>query len=107
MRGKINDRGIEDRSGCSLMRGLHTRKPLNSIRTRDTSRRIRNVFLCNAMVNLYMIDTNSMGIPMMYQIQRDKCFPLPTYDLNTINRVKRHCVRKILDQELYSTFIFS
>lgn len=43
----------------------------------------RNVFLCNAMVNLYMIDTNSMGIPMMYQIQRDKCFPLPTYDLNT------------------------
>ena len=42
----------------------------------------RNVFLCNAMVNLYMIDTNSMGIPMMYQIQRDKCFPLPTYDLN-------------------------
>lgn len=40
------------------------------------------MFLCNAMVNLYMIDTNSMGIPMMYQIQRDKCFPLPTYDLN-------------------------
>lgn len=58
----------------------------------------RNVFLCNAMVNLYMIDTNSMGIPMMYQIQRNKCFPLPTYDLNTINRVKVTVYGKILDK---------
>ena len=58
----------------------------------------RNMFLCNAMVNLYMIDTNSMGIPMMYQIQRDKCFPLPTYDLNTINRVKVTVYGKILDK---------
>ena len=58
----------------------------------------RNVFLCNAMVNLYMIDTNSMGIPMMYQIQRDKCFPLPTYDLNTINRVMVTVYGKILDK---------
>ena len=58
----------------------------------------RNVFLCNAMVNLYMIDTNSMGIPMMYQIQRDKCFPLPTYDLNTVNRVKVTVYGKILDK---------
>ena len=58
----------------------------------------RNVFLCNAMVNLYMIDTNSMGIPMVYQIQRDKCFPLPTYDLNTINRVRVIVYGKILDK---------
>ena len=45
-----------------------------------------------------MIDTNSMGIPMMYQIQRDKCFPLPTYDLNTTNRVKVTVYGKILDK---------
>lgn len=45
-----------------------------------------------------MIDTNSMGIPMMYQIQRDRCFPLPTYDLNTINRVKVTVYGKILDK---------
>lgn len=36
----------------------------------------RNAFLCNAMVNMYMIDTNSMGIPMIYEIQKGKCFPL-------------------------------
>ena len=66
----------------------------------------RNVFLCNAMVNLYMIDTNSMGIPMMYQIQRDKCFPLPTYDLNTINRVTVTVYGKILDKN-YTQLLYS
>jgi ATP-dependent DNA helicase RecG len=64
------------------------------------------MFLCNAMVNLYMIDTNSMGIPMMYQIQRDKCFPLPTYDLNTINRVKVTVFGKILDKN-YTQLLYS
>lgn len=58
----------------------------------------RNGFLCHAMVNLYMIDTNAMGIPMMYQIQRDKCFPLPTYDLEDVNRVKVTLYGKILDR---------
>lgn len=66
----------------------------------------RNVFLCNAMVNLYMIDTNSMGIPMMYQIQRDKCFPLPTYDLDVINRVKVTVYGKILDKN-YTQLLYS
>lgn len=66
----------------------------------------RNVFLCNAMVNLYMIDTNSMGIPMMYQIQRNKCFPLPTYDLSTINRVKVIVYGKILDKN-YTQLLYS
>lgn len=58
----------------------------------------RNTFLCRAMVNLYMIDTNSMGIPMMYQIQKEKCFPLPTYDLNDPNRVKVTLYGKVLDK---------
>jgi len=66
----------------------------------------RNTFLCNAMVNLYMIDTNSMGIPMMYQIQRDKCFPLPTYDLDSINRVKVIVYGKILDKN-YTQLLYS
>ncbi len=66
----------------------------------------RNVFLCNAMVNLYMIDTNSMGIPMMYQILRDKCFPLPTYDLNTVNRVKVTVYGKILDKN-YTKLLYA
>lgn len=57
----------------------------------------RNAFLCNAMVNMYMIDTNSMGIPMIYEIQRDKCFPLPTFDLETPNRVIVTVYGKVMD----------
>ena len=58
----------------------------------------RNTFLCRAMVNMYMIDTNYMGIQMMYQIQKEKCFPLPTYDLSDPNRVKVCLYGKILDK---------
>lgn len=66
----------------------------------------RNTFLCRAMVNLYMIDTNAMGIPMMYQIQREKCFPLPTYDLEETNRVKVTLYGKILDKN-YTQLLYS
>lgn len=66
----------------------------------------RNVFLSNTMVNLYMIDSNSMGIPMIYQIQRDKCFPLPTYDLDTVNRVKVTVYGRILDKN-YTQLLYS
>ena len=58
------------------------------------------------MVNLYMIDSNSMGIPMIYQIQRDKCFPLPTYDLDTVNRVKVTVYGRILDKN-YTQLLYS
>lgn len=66
----------------------------------------RNTFLCNAMVNLFMIDTNSMGIPMMYQIQKKKCFPLPSYDLDTPNRVKVTLYGKILDKN-YTQLLYA
>ena len=58
----------------------------------------RNMFLCNAMVNLYMIDTNAIGIPTMFEIQRGRFFPLPTYDLSEPNRVKVTVYGKILDR---------
>lgn len=58
----------------------------------------RNAFLCNAMVNMYMIDTNSMGIPMIYNIQKARCFPLPTYDLSVINRVSVTIYGRVLDR---------
>ena len=57
----------------------------------------RNQFLCDAMVNLYMIDTNAMGIPRMYEIQRKRCFPLPSYDLSDPTRVKVTVYGRILD----------
>ncbi|MFN2927330.1 RNA-binding domain-containing protein [Lachnospiraceae bacterium YH-ros2228] len=58
----------------------------------------RNAFLCNAMVNMYMIDTNSMGIPMIYNIQKNRCFPLPTYDLSVVDRVSVTIYGRVLDK---------
>ena len=98
LRGKINVEEFEDRlvfinEGAFIPESIE-----QALEPGYKPPYYRNVFLCNAMVNLYMIDTNSMGIPMMYQIQRDKCFPLPTYDLNTVNRVKVTVYGKILDK---------
>lgn len=98
MRGKINVEEFEDKlvfinEGAFIPETIET-----ALEPGYKPPYYRNVFLCNAMVNLYMIDTNSMGIPMMYQIQRDKCFPLPTYDLSIVNRVRVTVYGKILDK---------
>lgn len=98
LRGKINVEEFEDRLIFINEGGFIPETIEQALEPGYKPPYYRNVFLCNAMVNLYMIDTNSMGIPMMYQIQRDKCFPLPTYDLNTINRVKVTVYGKILDK---------
>jgi ATP-dependent DNA helicase RecG len=42
----------------------------------------RNPFLVNAMVNLNLIDTIGSGIKRMFTIQRDRFFPMPTYDIS-------------------------
>lgn len=98
MRGKINVEEFEDKlvfinEGAFIPETIET-----ALEPGYKPPYYRNVFLCNAMVNLYMIDTNAMGIPMMYQIQRDKCFPLPTYDLSIANRVRVTVYGKILDK---------
>jgi ATP-dependent DNA helicase RecG len=58
--------------------------------------RYRNPFLSNAMVNLNLIDTIGSGIKRMYNIQRNKFFPLPDYDLGK-HSVKVTIIGKILD----------
>ena len=98
LRGKINIEEFEDRlvfinEGCFIPETVE-----RALEPGYKPPYYRNAFLCNAMVNLYMIDTNSMGIPMIYQIQREKCFPLPTYDLDIVNRVSVTVYGKILDK---------
>ena len=58
--------------------------------------RYRNSFLANAMVNLNMIDTIGSGIKKLFNIQRDKFFPLPEYDLAD-HKVKVTITGKVLD----------
>lgn len=65
----------------------------------------RNQFLANAMVNLNMIDTVGSGIRRVYNIQKEKFFPLPDYDLNDVNRVKVTLYGKIINEN-YSKILF-
>lgn len=65
----------------------------------------RNQFLANAMVHLNMIDTVGSGIRRVYNIQKDKYFPLPDYDLSETNRVKVVLYGKIIDEN-YSKILF-
>lgn len=98
MRGKINVEEFEDRL-VFMNEGAFIPETIEAaLEPGYKPPYYRNMFLCNAMVNLYMIDSNSMGIPMIYQIQRDKCFPLPTYDLSVVNRVQVTIYGKILDK---------
>lgn len=98
LRGKINIQEFEDKLVFMNEGGFIPETVERALEEGYKPPYYRNTFLCNAMVNLYMIDTNSMGIPMMYQVQRNKCFPLPTYDLSDPNRVKVTLFGKILDK---------
>lgn len=57
----------------------------------------RNRFLVEAMLNLQMIETAGGGIRKIFQLQRDKFFPLPDYDFSD-NLVKVRIVGKIVDE---------
>ena len=56
-----------------------------------------NPLLAQAMVNLNMIDTIGSGIKRTFHIQRDRNFPMPTYDLSEPERVKVRLIGQILD----------
>jgi ATP-dependent DNA helicase RecG len=51
-----------------------------AIRRNGRAEFYRNRFLTEAMVSLGMIDTIGSGIPRVFQIQRDRNFPMPDYE---------------------------
>lgn len=56
----------------------------------------KNRFLVDAMVNLNMIDTIGSGIIKMFTLQKERFFPLPSYDLSN-NKVSVTIHGKVLD----------
>ena len=65
----------------------------------------RNLLLSNAMRDFDMIDTIQMGILRVYNIQRERYFPLPDYDLQSANEVSVKVYGKILDEN-YTRLLF-
>ena len=64
----------------------------------------RNDFLSTAMANLGMVDSEGGGIKRMFEIQRQRLFPLPDYDLSKPNVVKVTLHGRIID-ERYSRLL--
>ncbi|MDD2212873.1 MAG: ATP-binding protein [Desulfitobacteriaceae bacterium] len=64
----------------------------------------RNQLLAETMAKLFMIDTASMGIRKVFNILREKYFPMPDYDI-TANQVSVTVYGKILDLN-YTRLLF-
>ena len=58
------------------------------LRPSYTSPFYRNQLLADAMVRFKMIDTETTGIRRVFNIQRERFFPLPDYDLSQRNKVE-------------------
>lgn len=58
----------------------------------------RNPFLADAMVSLNMIDTQGGGIKRMFLKQRERFFPMPDYDLTSVERVRVMLRGRIVDE---------
>ncbi len=58
----------------------------------------RNRLLSDAMAKTSMIDQNAIGIRNVYEIQKGRMLPLPTYDLSDPNRVSVTIYGKVLNE---------
>lgn len=66
------------------------------IQTDSPQEYYQNKFLVDAMVNLNMIDTIGSGIKKMFTLQKERLFPLPSYDLSN-EKVAVKIYGKVLD----------
>jgi len=65
----------------------------------------RNQLLADAMVKFNMIDTVQMGIRKVFDIQRNRYFPMPDYDLSIDKKVAVTVYGKVLDEK-YTRLLF-
>jgi ATP-dependent DNA helicase RecG len=95
--GKINIVEREDGVLTFSNMGSFIPTSIEKVITSDAPEsKYRNPFLANAMVNLNMIDTVGSGIRKMFNIQKNKYFPLPEYDISNY-KVQVQIIGKVLD----------
>jgi ATP-dependent DNA helicase RecG len=98
MRGRINVVEVEDNSILFTNLGQFLPGSVEEVIRRDQPQdEYRNRFLVDAMVNLNMIDTIGSGIRRSFGIQRERNFPMPTYDLSDPGKIKVRVIGQILD----------
>lgn len=105
LKGIINIIEFKDKVMVTNEGDFIPKKVENVLQDGYSSPYYRNQFLAAAMVNLNMIDTVGSGIKRIYNIQKEKYFPMPDYDLSEDNRVKVTLYGKIIDEK-YSKILF-
>lgn len=105
LKGIINVMEFKDKLIITNEGNFIPQKIENVLKDGYSSPYYRNQFLASAMVNLNMIDTVGSGIRRIYNIQKEKYFPLPDYDLSEETRVKVTLYGKIIDEN-YSKILF-
>lgn len=96
--GMINVIEHEDRLIFSNVGGFIPDNIHNVLQNDAPEERYRNPFLVGAMVELKMVDTIGSGIRRMFNLQKQRFFPMPDYDF-TGNKVKVTIVSKVLDMD--------
>lgn len=96
--GMINVVEQEDRLIFTNMGGFIPDNIHNVLQNDAPEERYRNPFLVGAMVELKMVDTIGSGIRRMFNLQRQRLFPMPDYDF-TDNKVKVTVVGKVLNMD--------
>ena len=97
--GRITIVESEDEVSFSNYGHFYPETVENAITAQTPPQYYRNKWLANAMVELNMIDTIGSGIKRMYQYQRERYFPLPTYDLSDYDKVSLTIMGKILNEK--------
>jgi ATP-dependent DNA helicase RecG len=92
------DRLIFTNMGSFIPDSIHT-----VLQNDAPEEKYRNPFLVSAMVELKMVDTIGSGIRRMFNIQRQRFFPMPDYDFSD-NKVKVTIVGRVLDMD-YATLL--
>lgn len=106
MQGRINVEEFEDHLVFLNEGSFIPRTIENAMQPGFKPSYYRNPFLSEAMVQMDMIDTIAMGIPKVFQMQRKRYFPLPTYDLSDPTRVRVSVYGKTIN-ESYSRLLYA
>jgi len=98
-RGMINVVEFEDDHLVFTNCGQFLPKSVEDVVISDAPEEVyRNPFLVSAMKNLGMIETQGGGIRKIFNLQRQRYFPLPDFDLSH-NKVKVTITGKILNED--------
>ena len=104
-KGRINLVEFEDDHLIFTNLGTFLPKTVENVVLKDSPEEFyRNTFLVEAMRNLGMIETQGGGIRKVFNLQKQRFFPMPEYDFSD-EKVKVTIVGKVINEEFAKILI--